>query len=219
MERSRVAIVVPALNEEKTISKIISIASIYGQVIVIDDGSNDKTVKFAKKSGAIVKIHKKNLGYDAALNTGFKKAVELNIDYIITLDADGQHHPKLLKKFIDELDLGAGIVLGVRDKMARISKHLFSLYTKYKYGLNDPLCGFKGYNLKQYKFTGYFDTYNSIGTELMLKIISTGKPFRQVCFKVRNRVDKTRFSNSLKINLKILRSLLICMLFKNFKKD
>ena len=54
MDRSQVAIVIPAFNEEKTISKIVSKARYYGQVIVIDDGSSDKTLEIAKKSGAIV---------------------------------------------------------------------------------------------------------------------------------------------------------------------
>ncbi len=65
---------------------------------MVDDGSQDKTGKIAKKLGAIVEKHKKNLGYDAALNTGFKKAAKLNVDFVVTLDADGQHKILLLKR-------------------------------------------------------------------------------------------------------------------------
>ena len=214
MDRSRVAIVIPAFNEEKTISKIVEGANKYGQSIVIDDGSHDKTGKIAKKSGAIVEIHKKNLGYDAALNTGFKKAAKLNFDFIITLDADGQHKTQLIKKFIKLLDSGASIVLGVRNKKTRFAEHLFSFYTRYRYNIIDPLCGLKGYRLESYKLFGCFDNYKSIGTELMLRNISLGKSFKQVYFNIKDRNGKTKFGNLILGNLKILRSLFFCIIKK-----
>lgn len=214
MDRFRVAILIPAFNEEKTIFKIVSKAKRFGQVLVVDDGSKDKTADVAKKSGAIVKKHKTNLGYDLALNTGFKKSNELNIDYIITIDADGQHNPKLLKKFIDKLVKGAMIVIGVRHKKDRIAEYVFSLYTNLTYGLKDPLCGLKAYNYKSLKQTGGFNSYESIGTEPMLKIVSSGKAFEQIYFKVRKRNGKTRFGSSIMTNFRILRSLFIWM----FKK-
>ena len=207
MDRSRVAIIIPAFNEEKTISKIVSSARLYGQVFVIDDGSKDKTGEFAKQSGAIVKRHKANLGYDDALNSGFKKAAELNYKYIITLDADGQHKPKLIRKFINELDKGASIVLGVRSKKARFAEYIFSLYTNYRYGIRDPLCGLKAYNDNSYKSVGYFDSYHSIGTELMLRNVSSGQSFKEIFFTTRQRNGKTRFGSLILTNLKILRSL------------
>ena len=63
MDRSRVAIVIPAFQEEKNISKVVKGALKYGLTIVVDDGSQDETGKVAKKLGAIVEIHKNNLGY------------------------------------------------------------------------------------------------------------------------------------------------------------
>lgn len=209
MGRPRVAIVIPAFNEEKTITKVVKAANKFGKSIVVNDGSKDRTGEKAKSSGAIVFLHKINLGYDAALNTGFKKAARLKFDYIITLDADGQHEPKLIKKFIDLLKSGEPIVLGVRNKKARLAEHLFGLYTNYRYGVKDPLCGLKGYRLKDYRLIKYFDNYNSIGTELMLRIISSGKNFKQVYFNVKKRDDEARIGISILVNLKILRSLLI----------
>ncbi len=207
MDRSQIAIVIPAFNEVKTISKIISKAKYYGQVIVIDDGSQDKTFEEAKNSGAIVERHKKNLGYDDALNTGFKRATLQNCKYIITLDADGQHQPELIKKFIDELDKGASIVLGVRNKKARLAEYFFSFYTNFRYGIKDPLCGIKAYKDYSYKSIGYFDSYKSIGTELMLRNVSSGIVFREVYFNVGQRNGKARFGNSIISNFKIFRSL------------
>lgn len=209
MGRPRVAIVIPAFNEEKTITKVVKAANKFGKSIVVNDGSKDNTGKKAKSSGAIVFEHKINLGYDAALNTGFKKAAILKFDYIVTLDADGQHDPKLIKKFIDLLKTGESIVLGVRNKKARLAEHFFGFYTNYRYGVKDPLCGLKGYKVKKYKSIKYFDSYNSIGTELMLRIISSRENFKQVYFNVKKRDDKARFGSSIMVNLKILRSLLI----------
>ena len=151
MDRHRVAIIIPAFNEEKTIFKVIKEAYKFGKVIVINDGSKDKTAKLAKKAGAIVKNHKTNKGYDAALNTGFKIAAKLKTNYIITFDADGQHKPNLIRKFVKLLKSGESIVLGVRDKKNRLAEHLFSFYTNYKYNILDPLCGLKGYRLENYR--------------------------------------------------------------------
>ena len=214
MDRSRVAIVIPAFNEEKTISRVILGANKYGQSIVVDDGSKDKTGKIAKKLGAIVLAHKKNLGYDSALNTGFKKAAKLKFDFIITLDADGQHKTNLIKKFIKLLESGASIVLGVRNKKNRFAEHLFAIYTKYFYNVIDPLCGLKGYKLESYELLGYFDKHKLIGTELMLRNISLGKPFEQIYFNVTDRNGKAKFGNLILANLKILRALFFCIVKK-----
>ena len=100
MDRCRVALVIPALNEEKTIYEVVKESLKFGLVVVVDDGSVDQTAKFAELGGAVVVSHEKNKGYDSALNSGFIKAESLGCEYIITLDADGQHNPKLIHKFI-----------------------------------------------------------------------------------------------------------------------
>lgn len=212
MGRYRVAIVIPAFNEEKTISKLIKGANKYGHSIVVDDGSSDNTGIIAKNSGAILETHKKNLGYDAALNTGFKKAAKLKFSFVITLDADGQHKTSLIKKIIEILNSGIPIVLGVRNKKNRFAEYLFGIYTSHRYCVNDPLCGLKGYSLENYKFFGYFDTYNSIGTELILRNISLGVPFKEFHFNVKKRDGNAKFGNFILGNLKILRSLLLCII-------
>ena len=65
-------ILVPAFNEEKTLKKMINGIKKYGRVLVIDDGSSDQTKKIALKNGAMVLSHKKNLGYNQAINSGLK---------------------------------------------------------------------------------------------------------------------------------------------------
>ena len=74
MERFNIVSIIPALNEENSIIKIINQVSKYSDVIVINDGSEDNTSYLANKCGATGIDHSKNLGYDASINSGFKKA-------------------------------------------------------------------------------------------------------------------------------------------------
>ncbi len=100
------AVIIPALNEEQTISSVISkipktisgITSVY--VIVIDDGSVDSTVAKAKELRAIVFSHHRTLGVGAAFHSGIKKALELGVDYIVNIDADGQFDPHDIPKLL-----------------------------------------------------------------------------------------------------------------------
>lgn len=211
MDRSKIGLVIPAYNESATIYDVVKAASEYGQPIVVNDCSNDDTAQLAEQAGAVVVNHSTNLGYDAALNSGFIKAAELDCQFVVTLDADGQHNPKLIQKFIDELDKGIDIVLGVRSNKPRISEHLFALMTCIRFGIKDPLCGMKGYNIKVYNQLGYFDSYRSIGTELMLFAVRNRLSRVQIPFKVGERQDAPRFGSSLKANIKILRAMSLSM--------
>jgi len=112
MDRSRIGIVIPALNESATIEAVVSAAGRYGMPIVVDDGSTDNTGNLALLAGAIVVTHADNQGYDNAINSGFNKAVNSGYELIITLDADGQHDPTLIQKFIDAINAGADVVIG-----------------------------------------------------------------------------------------------------------
>jgi glycosyltransferase involved in cell wall biosynthesis len=212
MGRFRVAIKIPALNEEKSISKIVRSANKYGKTIVVNDGSTDTTANLAKKEGAIVISHKENRGYDAALNSGFKIAAKKNYKYLITLDADNQHDPKIIKKFIKHLDNGALMVLGIRNNKDRLAEKIFSIYSSLLYQVFDPLCGIKAYRREVYNSLGYFDSYKSIGTELALVAASSGVLFKNVRFNINKRSGKSRFGNLLFGNIMILRSLIIWIL-------
>ena len=65
-------ILIPAYNEEKTIKKIIKKINKFGKVLVVNDASEDKTKKISISAGALVINHKKNLGYNKAIDTGLK---------------------------------------------------------------------------------------------------------------------------------------------------
>lgn len=96
-----VAILIPAYNEANTIHNIVIRALTYtDKVIVVDDGSTDETNAILLTLPVILVSHKTNQGKAVSLWTGMKKACELNVDAVITLDADGQHEPEDIPRFI-----------------------------------------------------------------------------------------------------------------------
>lgn len=219
MDRSRIGIVIPALNESATIDAVVAAAGRYGTPIVVDDGSTDGTGTLALQAGAIVVTHEANRGYDAAINSGFKKAADSGCDLIITLDADGQHDPTLIQKFITEINAGADVVIGRRNTRQRLAEHIFAWYTQFTYGVLDPLCGMKAYRKKVYQSLGHFDSYGSVGTELMLFAAKNSFQICEVPFIVRERVGASRFGQNLSGNIKIFRALLLSFLrIKSIRK-
>lgn len=208
MDRSRIAIVIPALNESMSITAVVEAASQYGVPIVVDDGSTDNTAVLAKRAGAVVVTHVNNRGYDEALNSGFKKASDMRCEMIITVDGDGQHDPSLIQKFIDAIDEGADVVAGIRSRRQRVAEHLFAYYASLRFGINDPLCGMKAYRTGVYEALGHFDSYGSIGTELIIFATKHGFRLRQIEFMVRERSGLSRFGQTFLGNYKIIRAML-----------
>jgi glycosyltransferase involved in cell wall biosynthesis len=207
MDRSRVGIVIPALNESATIAVIVEAVKKYGVPIVVDDGSTDNTAELARQAGGLIVSHEYNRGYDAALDSGFRKAYEIACEVIITVDADGQHDPSLINKFIERIDTGAEVVVGTRSVRQRLAEHVFAWYTKTRFGIDDPLCGMKAYKTSIYRELGHFDSYGSIGTELMIFAAKNDYRIDQIPFKVRNRLGDSRFGRVLSANYKIFRAM------------
>jgi glycosyltransferase involved in cell wall biosynthesis len=108
--------VIPAYNEEKTIGPILEKArSFADKIIIVDDGSTDKTAEIAKQYGVGVLSHVINRGLGAALRTGFAAALKENAEMVVTLDADGQHNPEDIPKLIEPIKNGsADAVIGSR---------------------------------------------------------------------------------------------------------
>jgi glycosyltransferase involved in cell wall biosynthesis len=112
----RVVAVIPAYNEERCIGSVVLRARAHvDTVLVVDDGSTDATAQIAQAGGALVVRHDHNQGKGAALNTGLRKARELDPDALILLDADGQHLPGEMPAVLAPVLAGeADIVVGSR---------------------------------------------------------------------------------------------------------
>ena len=211
MDRSRVGIVIPALNEENSIGNVVSQCCEVGIPIVVDDGSSDRTSEVSRNAGAQVVSHDVNRGYDAALNSGFVRAANLGCELVVTIDADGQHDPEMLSRFIALLDSGVDVVIGVRNKRQRLAEHCFAFLTSALYGVSDPLCGLKGYRISVYRALGHFDSFNSIGTELALFAARSGYRIEQIPINVGERDGSPRFGRRFYANYKIFRAMLLSL--------
>ena len=115
-QRQRVVAVIPAHNEERFIGSVVLRARTHADlVVVIDDGSTDATAEIAEAAGAILVRHERNQGKGAALNTGMRKARELEPDALVLLDADGQHLPDEAPVLLAPILAGeADLVIGSR---------------------------------------------------------------------------------------------------------
>lgn len=116
---NKVLIIIPAFNEEKNIGKLLKrVSSFFSlkDVLVVDDGSKDKTSHIAKKAGTKVLKLKNNQGKGLALRAGFVFAIKSGYNAVITMDADGQHDPGEIPEFIQKYTKsGADLIVGTRN--------------------------------------------------------------------------------------------------------
>jgi glycosyltransferase involved in cell wall biosynthesis len=114
----RIVAVVPAYDEEDAIAAVVGELRAFDpeiDVVVVDDGSADSTAAAAAAAGAAVVRLPFNLGIGAAVQTGFRYALEQGYDFAVRLDGDGQHDPAELPKLLRPLERGeADVVTGSR---------------------------------------------------------------------------------------------------------
>lgn len=111
-------LVIPALNEASSISGVLQRVRRSGaavDILVVDDGSKDDTAAIARQNGAAVVSHPFNLGYGAALQTGYKFADRRGYRFVVQMDADGQHDPSDIPRLLAPVRRGeADLVIGSR---------------------------------------------------------------------------------------------------------
>ncbi len=177
---NKVWIVIPAHNEEKHIGKVIKETKKFANnILVVDDGSQDKTSFVAEKSGAFVLKHIVNLGKGAALKTGCEYAIKKGAEKIVVLDADGQHDPKEIPNFIKALNK-ADIVFGYRRLnrnmpfVLRYGNWFIFFMTKLLFGLKivDTQCGYRAFTSGAYNKIKWDSQDYSMESEMIAK---TGK--------------------------------------------
>ena len=97
---TRVLALIPGYEEGPRIAAVVTAARRHLPVLVVDDGSTDGTAANAEAAGAVVVRQVPNQGKGAALRTGFRRALDDGWDAILTLDADGQHDPDEIPRFV-----------------------------------------------------------------------------------------------------------------------
>jgi len=215
--------VIPAFNEEKTVAKVVNKTKKYCPVIVVDDGSKDKTADLAKKSGAILIKHEINEGYGKSLVDGINEAIKRKAEFVITLDADGQHDPDDIPKFIDALKNGYDVVSGSRFlsgkswgswkrqlaiKALTSQTHLFSGLK-----LTDIQTGFRAYNTNIFKKISLRHTGMGFSVELPIKAKKIGCKFVEVSIKIRKPYRIKSFWSALMQGIEICRAIIKYSLF------
>jgi len=202
--RSRVAILICAYNEEKTIKKIVNEAKKLGEVFIIDDGSTDDTRKNIKYQKINYFRNRKNIGYEKSLLKGFKIILTKKYDFLVTMDADGQHKINSVKSALLKIK-NFDVVVGSRYTHNNLLEKILSYFTKKYLELNDILCGMKVYRLSKYK--NYYDkNLDIIGTSLLFYGIKLNLKISEIKINCNLRKHGTsRYYSNLKNYFKIFK--------------
>lgn len=175
MMRKKVWVVLAAYNEEKHIGNVIEKTKKFcPNIIIVDDGSKDRTYKISKRKGVTVLRHVVNLGKGAAVKTGCDFALKRDADIFILMDADGQHEPKEIPLFIKALE-GRDIVFGYRKFtktmpfVFRFGNNVINNATKILYGirLKDTQCGYRAMTADAYKKVRWHATDYAMESEMI----------------------------------------------------
>ena len=192
----KITIGIPAFNEAKNIAAIIiELKKITDSIVVCDDGSSDLTAEISEKLGSTVIRHEKNMGYGAAINSIFKKCVEINSDVLVTFDADGQHRTDDIEKVLKPIkENQADIVIGSRfldnksdvPNYRRVGIKIITQVTNVsiKKKLTDSQSGFRAYNQQVLTQINPSDIGMGISTEILIKASSKGLRITEVPIKI-----------------------------------
>lgn len=180
----KTAVVIPAFNEGNRLKDIlVKIKDKAELIIVIDDGSNEnKKVRKEEADGNIIVLrHRLNLGKGAALKTGCEAALKLGAERIVLMDADGQHKPEDIPRFIDKMERdNLDIVFGSRiigrdmPLMMMLGNKFLSIATSLLFGIyiSDTQSGFRAFKAAVYPKIKWNSSRYSVETEM---IVNTGK--------------------------------------------
>jgi glycosyltransferase involved in cell wall biosynthesis len=180
-------IVIPAYNEERTVGDVIESLHREGwrNILVVDDGSKDRTAQIAKSKGALVISHEKNCGLGAALRTGLAKTRELKADVVVTFDADGQHDPKAVRRLVGALS-EADLIIGVRHFIdapfhKRLGNFWFNLITCLIGGaFTDSQSGMRAFNRRALENIRIKSDRYEVSSEIILRASRKGLRIKEV---------------------------------------
>lgn len=134
-EIGSVLIVIPVFNEADRLAEVIEVARLFGPVLAVDDGSADGSAEVAQVAGADVLRHSQNEGKGKALETGFAEAVARGVEWVVTLDGDGQHDPPEIANLLAARGKGWDVILGNRmgevsamPRVRRITNRFMSIW-------------------------------------------------------------------------------------------
>ncbi len=211
-------IIIPVFNEENNIQTTLGDLKQYGYtIIVVDDGSKDKTVEIVESMNVKVLKHKVNRGQGAALQTGTTYAVQKGADIIVHFDGDGQFLAQEIKDLIEPIKFeNLDITLGSRflkenKGMPWLKKYIIhpvsrvinTIFTRIK--LTDVHCGFRALSKQAAEKIYITQDGMSHGTEIISQIKKYGLKYREVPVTVIYK----EFGQGIKGGFNILKELLL----------
>ncbi|MCW3976012.1 MAG: glycosyltransferase family 2 protein [Candidatus Bathyarchaeota archaeon] len=210
----KIAIIMPALNEEKSIEYLIDEIpkNLISQIVVVDNGSTDETAIIAEKKGAIV-VEETKRGYGNACLKGIEYLEENPPSIVVFLDADYSDNPQYLHALINPIaEKKADLVLGSRIKKGEsrgeLSFHVyaanifFSKLINFFYGLNlTDLGPFRAISWKTLKSLDMSSKTYGWSAEMIVKAAKFGIKISEVNVGFRKRIGKSKISGSIKSSL------------------
>ena len=210
MTKPGVAIVIPAFNESLHIERVVhGVKGLSDVIIVVDDGSSDRTGDISEQAGAVVISNQANMGYDYSVLNGISYCFKEKYDIVVTMDADGQHKAEDVRAVVNKLISGSYLVVGNRRIFQRFSEKLFGLLCRLRFGVSDPFCGLKGYrNCAVYSSKLVNSVkFNSVGTRLMFLYLLSGIKAEQIDIISPPREGQSRFGGGSRTELLLIKTI------------
>jgi len=204
----------PAYNEERSIaSMVLGAKKFVDQVVVVDDGSTDRTAEVAESAGAYVVRHDRNDGYGAALRTIFETARDLGADKMVIIDSDGQHDPEEIPKLLQPLSSGADLVIGSRFRNGqnipayrRAGMKVLDIATDVVGGIKvtDSQSGFRAYSRRAIDCVRIDDDGMSAGSEILLQAKDNRLKVEEVEIHCSYNVERASTENPVSHGVRVL---------------
>ena len=229
-EKKKLLIMIPAYNEEKNIGELLDklkspeIAAI-ADVLIMDDASKDSTRRIVLEKRLEVVTHVFNLGYGSGLQVGYKYAVRNDYDYVIQMDADGQHDVSNVMEIYKKLRTAGengkcpDIVIGSRfmegsetfpiSKIKKMAIVMFRFLIKLGTGkkILDPTSGLQGLNRRAFAFYAGYNHFDDKypDANMIMQMLLLGYRVEEIPAVMHARVEGVSMHSGLKPILYMLR--------------
>ncbi len=214
----KIIISLPAYNEEENLPQVLEeIKEVMKKtdynynLLVLDDGSTDKTAELAKVAGAIVYSNSNNLGLAETFKNEIKKCLESGADIIVHTDADGQYYAEDIPRLIEEIKNGYDLVLGSRfienNKNLPLSKKLGNkafakLLSKIlRIKLTDTTTGFRAFTREVAAKINFINTF-TYTQEQIIKAARQNFKIKEISIKTRKTRESKLFGSPLEYAFK-----------------
>ncbi len=219
-------VVIPVFNEEKHLRSVLSslpdrVLDIQLDTLVINDGSSDRSRRIAREAGVLLINHSQNRGYGVAVIAGLNFARQQDYDYVVKMDADGQHDPREIEKLVTPILNGeADVVIGSRFKektpssdmpvYRKIGNKILNLFTTpQRRDITDSQSGFRAYNRKALKAIGITTDGIGVDSQILMEINDKNLRIKEVPISCQYDGLDTSTYNPIKHTLSVITSIIV----------